>query len=221
MEWASGVHEDRHHGFSIAPGIITDNFNKLREGKVRVKIPSMPEFKPWARIVSIGAGDQRGFCWIPQIDDEVLVAFDQNDNRDAYIIGGLWSSKKLPPISDPKEFATKRTIKTGIKDSSQAHTIEMDDAKQSITITTSTNQKITMDADQIAIETTEGELKITMSIADGPPSISIESEGNISLSAPLGKISLDAMEVEISASASTDISSDATVSISGLSVELN
>jgi len=64
-------------------------------------------------------------------------------------------------------------------------------------------------------------LKITMAIADVPPSISIESKGDISLSAPLGKISLDAMEVEISGELSTDISSDDTVSISGISVELN
>jgi uncharacterized protein involved in type VI secretion and phage assembly len=219
MEWASGVHEDRQHRFSIAPGIVKGNINNLHEGKVQVKIPSLPEFEPWARVVSIGAGKDRGFCWIPQIDDEVLVAFNKNDNGDAYIIGGLWSAINLPPISD--KFVTKRIIKTGVKGSSQAHTIEIDDAEQSITITTCTNQKITMDADQIAIETTEGALKITMAIADEPPSISIESKGNISLSAPLGKISLDANEVEISGTTSTDISSDATVSISGVSVELN
>lgn len=221
MEWVSGIHEDKHHGFSIAPGVVTDNINLLCEGKVQVKIPSLPEFEPWARVVSIGAGDGRGFCWIPQIDDEVLVAFNKNDNGDAYIIGGLWSLMNLPPITDPLEFVTKRTIKTGVKDSPVAHTIEIDDAEQSITITTSTKQKITMDVDKIAIETTEGTLKITMAIADAPPSISIESDGDISLSAPLGKISLDAMEVEISGTASTDISSDDTVSISGPSVELN
>jgi uncharacterized protein involved in type VI secretion and phage assembly len=221
MEWVSGVHEGRHHGFSIAPGVVTNNINLLCEGKVQVKIPSLPEFEPWARMVCIGAGDDRGFCWIPQIDDEVLVAFNKNDNGDAYIIGGLWSLMNLPPITDPLEFVTKRTIKTGVKDSPVAHTIEIDDAEQSITITTSTKQKITMEAEQISIETTEGVLKITMDIAAAPPSISIESKGDISLSAPLGKISLDALEVEISGTTSTDISSDATVSISGLSVELN
>src|SRR5215467_2456480 len=72
MEWVSGIHEDKNHGFSIAPGVVTDNINLLCEGKVQVKIPSLPEFEPWARVVSIGAGDDRGFCWIPQIDDEVL-----------------------------------------------------------------------------------------------------------------------------------------------------
>ncbi|SRR5713101_4048464 len=221
MEWVSGVHEERHHGFSIAPGVVKNNINLLSEGKVQVKIPSLPEFEPWARMASVGAGSGRGFVWIPQIDDEVLVAFNKNDNADAYIIGGLWSLMNLPPITDPLEFVTKRTIKTGVKDSPLAHEIEIDDLKQSITITTSTKQRITMDTKQISIETTEGLLKITMAIADVPPSISIESKGDISLSAPLGKISLDAMEVEISGELSTDISSDDTVSISGISVELN
>ena len=64
-------------------------------------------------------------------------------------------------------------------------------------------------------------MKITLDIADVPPSISIESKGDISLSAPLGKISLDAMNIEISGEASTDISSDGTVSVTGLSIELN
>jgi len=186
-----------------------------------VKIPALPEFEPWARVASLGAGSDRGFVWIPQIDDEVLVAFNKNDNGDAYIIGGLWSLMNLPPITDPLEFVTKRMIKTGVKDSPLAHTIEIDDAKQSITITTSTKQKITMDAEQISIETTEGVLKIAMDVANAPPSISIESKGDISLSAPLGKISLDAMNIEISGELSTDISSNDTVSISGLSVELN
>jgi len=221
MEWVSGVHEGKQHGFSIAPGIVTDNINLLCEGKVQVKIPSLPEFEPWARVVSLGAGSDRGFVWIPQIDDEVLVAFNKNDNGDAFIIGGLWSLMNLPPITDPFEFVTKRTIKTGVKDSPLAHTIEIDDAEQSITITTSTEQKITMDAEQISIETTKGVLKITLDIAGAPPSVSIESKGDISLSAPLGKISLDALNIEITGEMSTDISSDGTVSIGGLSVELN
>ena len=221
LEWASGVQESKHHGFAIAPGVVTNNINLLSEGKVQVKIAAMPEIQPWARVASVGAGSGRGFVWIPQIDDEVLVAFNHNDNGDAYIIGGLWSLMNLPPISDPLEFVSKRVIKTGVKDSPLAHTIEIDDLQQSIIITTSTQQTITMDSQQISIAATKGVLKITMDIAGAPPSISIESKGDISLSAPLGTISLDAMNIEISGESSTDISSDDTVSISGLSIELN
>jgi uncharacterized protein involved in type VI secretion and phage assembly len=221
MEWVSGLHEEKNRGFSIAPGIVKDNFNLLSEGKIQVHIPSVPDFDPWARVASVGGGAGRGFLWVPQIDDEVLVAFNRNDSNDAYILGGLWSLMNRPPATSPTDFLTKRIIKTGIKDSPLAHTIEIDDAEQSIKITTSTSQQITLDTDQISIQTTGGALKITMDILGVPPSISIESAGDISLSAPLGTISLDAMNVEISGEVSTDISSDAAVSVTGTIVNIN
>lgn len=222
MEWVSGVEGNKSEGFSIAPGIVKDNFNLLSEGKVQVHIPSMPEIDPWARVASVGAGPGRGFLWIPQIDDEVLVAFNRNDNLDAYVIGGLWSMMNLPPTSDPVDFLSKKIIKTGVKDSPLAHTIEIDDLEQSIKITTSTSQVITMDPEKISIETSEGLMKITMDMVAVPPAINIESTtGDISLSAPLGKISLDAMQIEISSDLSTDISSTGTVGVTGEMITLN
>jgi uncharacterized protein involved in type VI secretion and phage assembly len=221
MEWVSGLHDDEGHGFSIAPGIVKDNFNLLSEGKVQVHISSAPDFDRWARLASVGGGSGRGFLWVPQIDDEVLVAFNRNDSADAYVLGGLWSLMNRPPATIPTDFLTKRIIKTGVKDSPLAHTIEIDDLQQSIKITTSTSQEITLDTDQISIQTTGGTLKITMDILGVPPSVTIESTGDISLSAPLGTISLDAMNVEISSEVSTDISSDATVSVTGAMVTIN
>lgn len=221
IEWVSGIQEEKHQGFSIAPGLVTDNVNLLSEGKVQVRIPSLPEIEPWARLASIGGGSGRGFLWVPQIDDEVLVAFNRNDNLDAYVLGGLWSLMNRPPASLPTDFLTKRVIKTGVKDSPLAHTIEIDDALQSIKITTSTSQEITLDSGHISIQTTGGLLKITMDIVAVPPAISIESAGDISLSAPLGTISLDALRVAISGDLSTNISSTGTVGVTGTMVTIN
>jgi phage baseplate assembly protein gpV len=221
MEWVSGIEGSNSQGFSIAPGTVKDNFNLLSEGKVQVHIPSMPEIDPWARVASVGAGSGRGFLWIPQIDDEVLVAFNRNDNLDAYVIGGLWSMMNRPPTSNPIDFISKRIIKTGVKDSPLGHTIEIDDLTQSIKITTSTSQEITMDPEKISIQTTGGLLKITLDMANVPPGVSIESTGDISLSAPLGKISLDALSVEIFSELSTDISSTGTVGVTGDLITLN
>jgi hypothetical protein len=58
-------------------------------------------------------------------------------------------------------------------------------------------------------------------MANVPPGVSIESTGDISLSAPLGKISLDALSVEISSELSTDISSTGTVGVTGDLITLN
>jgi len=65
-------------------------------------------------------------------------------------------------------------------------------------------------------------LKITLDILSVPPAIQIENTtGDITLSAPLGTITLDGMNVEIQSSVSTDISSDATVSVEGTLVTIN
>ena len=119
-------------------------------------------------------GSSRGFLWVPQIDDEVLVAFNQNDERDAYVLGGLWSTIDRPPLIIPTDFIIKRVIKTGMA-GGIGHEIEFDDALQSITIKTSTLQKITIDPLTIKLENTAGTLSIKMDNKSqrlpSPPSI--------------------------------------------------
>ena len=79
--------------------------------------------------------------------DEVLVALSQNDTADAFILGGLWSTADQPPVVDSAEATAKRVIKTGLK-GGVGHEIEMDDALQSISIVSTTKQKITIDPDE-------------------------------------------------------------------------
>lgn len=217
MEWFSGT-QKAEEGFGIAPGVVTENFNTLSEGRVQVHIPAFPDIDPWARVLGVGGGSGRGFLWVPQVDDEVLVAFNKNDHRDAYVLGGLWSSMNRPPLTNPADFLIKRIIQTGMEDSPVGHTIEFDDAEQSVTITTSTQQKITLDPTQIEINAFEGDVSITLT-ATG---VTIQSTvGDITLSAPAGTISLNALSVDIQSDVSTDISSSGIVSVEGDLITLN
>ena len=200
LEWFAGTSKDDEagggggSGFGIAPGVVKSNFNMLSEGRVQVHIAAYPEIDPWARVVGVGGGDGRGFLWIPQIDDEVLVAFNKNDHRDAYVIGGLWSTMNRPPVISPTDFLTKRVLKTGMKDSPVGHSIEFDDALQSVTIVTSTKQQVTLEPEQIEVSAMEGALTITLS-ASG---IDIEATvGDLTLSAPVGTITLEALNISI------------------------
>jgi uncharacterized protein involved in type VI secretion and phage assembly len=221
LEWFSGVQKEEG-GFGIAPGTVTDNFNILAEGRVQVHIPACPDLDPWARVASVGAGSGRGFMWIPQIDDEVLVAFNKNDHRDAYVIGGLWSTMNRPPATIPTDFLTKRILQTGLQDSPMGHTVEFDDALQSVKITTSTQQQITLDPTQIQIQTVEGVLQITLDLTNTPPAIQIQNTaGDISLSAPLGTIKLSGMNVNISGTTMTSVSSSGTMTVKGSIVMIN
>jgi uncharacterized protein involved in type VI secretion and phage assembly len=201
--------------FGIAPGIVTENLDIMGEGRVKVRIPAMPGFEPWARVCSVGAGDSRGLCWIPQVDDEVLVAMAQNDAANAYVLGGLWSTRERPPITDPLEFLTKRVIQTGVA-GAPGHEVEFDDLLQSVTITTSTKQKITMDPLKIELSGSMGTLTISM---DGSSqTISIQSAVSLELKAP--QISIEGVSVEIKGT-QISINGGGPVTVQGLPIKLN
>ena len=202
-------------GFAIAPGIVTENIDFLSEGRVKVRVPAMPGFEPWARVSSVGAGSDRGFCWIPQLDDEVLIAFAQNDASTAYILGGLWSTQSRPPLSIPTDFLNKRTIKTGIA-GAPGHQVEFDDLLQSITITTSTQQKITLDPEKIEFSGAFGALTISMDNAS--QTISLQAAVKLELKAP--QISLEGLTVEIKGTEVT-INAAGPCSVQGLPIKLN
>jgi uncharacterized protein involved in type VI secretion and phage assembly len=202
-------------GFAIAPGVVTNNIDAIGEGRVQVKIPARPSFEPWARLPSIGGSSGRGFMWVPQIGDEVLVAFADNDTSSAYILGGLWSSLNSPPISLPDDTLTKRVIKTGLTEA-LGHKIEFDDAEQSITITTSTDQKISMDPQTIQLTNLAGTVSITLD----------NDEQKISLTA-VNKIELSALEISMTATTidmsgtKVSITSAGPCTVQGLPIQLN
>ena len=205
----------RGNGYSISPGIVTNNLDALGEGRVQVRIPTLPAFEPWARLCAIGAGSSRSYLWVPELNDEVLVAFGQNDERDAYIIGGLWSLIDRPPVTLPTDFLIKRVIKTG-KAAGIGHEVEFDDLKQSITITSSTNQKITIDPTMIELQTTGGSVSVKLDLISQ----------TVSITAPL-KIELKATQISIQGTtvdikgATINIQSAGPCSIQGLPVKIN
>jgi len=205
----------RKHGFAIAPGIVTNNLDLLGQGRVQVRIPSRPSFEPWARITALGASGSRGFLWIPQNNDEVLVAFAENDLSSAYILGGLWSTLNRPPLSSPTDFLIKKVLKTGATES-LGHQIEFDDAQQSISIKTSTEQKITLDPKKIELTNLAG--TVTISLDNTSQSVKITAANKIELQSL--QIELKATKIDMTA-ANFSITSTGPCSVTGLPIKLN
>lgn len=207
--------DKKYAGFAIAPGIVTNNLDSIAEGRVQVKIPSMPGFEPWARLVGVGGGPDRGFLWVPQIGDEVVVACAQNDDRSAFVIGGLWSTSLRPPLTLAPDFLAKRVLKTGIG-KLRGHEIEFDDALQSITITSSTKQKVIIDPLQIKLENATKTISITMD--NTSQSVSIQAAKKIELKA--AEILIEGIKVEIKGG-TVDVKSSGPCTIQGLPVKIN
>ncbi|MCW2777663.1 MAG: Rhs element Vgr protein [Frankiales bacterium] len=85
----------------VTVGVVTDLKDPTKKGRVKVTFPwlSGQYATDWARVAAPGAGKDRGLAWMPEVNDEVLVAFDHGDTRTPYVLGGLWSAKAAPPLA--------------------------------------------------------------------------------------------------------------------------
>ncbi|MBD2072905.1 VgrG-related protein [Phormidium sp. FACHB-592] len=155
-------------GQTLLIGQVTNNDDPEGLGRVRVEFPTLTEDhdSAWARVVAIGAGKNRGFDCLPEIDDEVLVGFEHGDIHRPFVIGGLWNGSDEPPESVSNSVMGSkvrlRTIKTRTghqiqfveepSGGSQAgitiktvggHLVQMNDTDRSITLSSTGNLKIT------------------------------------------------------------------------------
>jgi uncharacterized protein involved in type VI secretion and phage assembly len=140
----------------VVVGIVTNN-NDSEGGMARVKLkyPWLADDKEsgWARVATMGAGNDRGFLWMPEVNDEVLVAFENGDFNRPYVIGSLYNGRDKPHEStffqDGK--IELRTIKTRaghiirLNDKSGEEKIEIIDANTKTSIVMDTaNEKVTI-----------------------------------------------------------------------------
>lgn len=92
-------------------GKVTDNNDPDHLYRVKVKFPLLEgeDASHWCRIATIGAGPKgMGMLWLPEVDDEVIVAFLHGDSQNGVILGSLWNGKDKPAYSN-----TAGTSQTG------------------------------------------------------------------------------------------------------------
>ena len=87
-------------GGSLVVGVVTNNTDPDKLGRVKVQFPGVAadEESAWARVVSVGAGGGRGLQVVPDVNDEVLVGFEHGDLGRPLVLGGLWSAKNAHPL---------------------------------------------------------------------------------------------------------------------------
>ena len=191
------------------------------EDRILVKIPIInnEEQGIWTRIATLDAGNNRGSFFLPEIGDEVIVGFINDDPNHAVILGMLHSSEKPAPFTasddnHEKGFVTRSEMK-----------LIFNDDKKSITIETPGGKKVTIDEDAgaIVIED-ENSNKITMD-SDG---VAIESGKDFSIKAT-GDCNIEATNINIKAnaqfkaegSAGAEVSTSAVAVLKGSLVQIN
>lgn len=195
--------------YGVTVGVVTNNQDPDGLGRVKVKFPwlSDQDESHWARVLSPMAGNDRGLYLLPEVDDEVLVAFEHGMAEFPYVLGGLWNGKDNPPEANDDGKNNKRTLKSRsghiirFDDSEGEEKIEIIDKSEKNTIVISTKDNtltITADAD-IIIQSNSGKLKMS---ANG---VEIKSQA----------------EVKIEASQNMDLKSGPQLNIKGSTVNIN
>jgi len=175
-------HSSRVYG--VAVGVVTNNQDPDGMGRVKVKFPWLTDKDEsyWARIAVPMAGKGRGVYFLPEVDDEVLVAFDHGQVEFPYVLGALWNGKDTPPESNGDGKNNMRTIM-----SRSGHLIRLDDTDGS---------------EKIQIIDKTGKNKVVI----GPQNqITISADNDITIQSKSGKLTLSANGVEISSQAGVKI----------------
>ena len=86
---------------------VLDNRDREDLARVFVRLPGVADAGIWARVATMMAGRNRGTMFVPDVGDEVLVAFERGDMRYPYVIGALWNGKDKPPVSSADAATTK------------------------------------------------------------------------------------------------------------------
>ena len=186
---------------------------------VQLPIVNNEEQGIWCRIASLDAGENRGFFFRPEIEDEVIVGFINDDPNDAVVLGMLHSSAKPAPLE-----ASDDNHEKGLVTRSEMKMI-FDDDKKSIRIETPAGKVISLDEDAGSIVVED---ENSNSITVDSSGITMESASDITIKAT-GDLNLEGTNVTIKAnaqfkaegSAGVEMSSSATATLKGSLVQIN
>lgn len=208
------------HG--LQTGIVTqlesdpDGENRI---KVRMPIISSSDDGIWARIATLDAGKERGSFFLPEIGDEVIVGFINDDPRDAVVLGMVHSSKLPAPLT-----AEDTNHKKGFTTRSKMKMI-FDDEKKSFTLETPAGKKIVVDEDAGEIKIMdENQNKLVMDSSG----ILIQSNGKIEIKATQD-LKMEGLNVEMKAqakfaaeaSAAAEVKASGALTLKGATVMIN
>jgi uncharacterized protein involved in type VI secretion and phage assembly len=188
-------------------GIVT-KLEKDPEGncRIKVKLPLVDEQEDgtWARLATLDAGNERGSFFLPEVKDEVILGFINDDPRKAVVLGMLHSKKNPAPVeasvaNNQKGFFTKSKMK-----------LVFDDDKKSITISTPKGKTILADENDGSITLKD---EFNNKIVMNSSGISIESAGNIELKAT--------GQLKATGTAGIELTSTGQAVLKGLPVNIN
>jgi uncharacterized protein involved in type VI secretion and phage assembly len=200
---------DRLYG--VVVGVVTNNQDPDGRGRVKVRFPWLSEEheSAWARVVTPMAGNDRGLFLLPEVDDEVLVAFEHGRVELPYVLGALWNGQDKPPADNADGENNIRVLKSRsghvirLDDSEGAEKIEIADAEGTESLVFDMAAKtITLTADSdVVIESKNGKVKVTgqkgveITAPDGTGKL--EANSGLEIKSPSGNVDVKGTTINL------------------------
>ena len=224
-------------------GVVTNNADPDSGGRVKVKLPALGATveSQWARVVTVGGGNQRGITFLPEVNDEVIVGFEAGDVTRPVVIGGVYNGRdKGKDFGTANNAIQKRQIVSRL-----GHIIEMGDgdgdADQHIGLTLAGGaHQIYVGKDKLLAKIPSG---IPATVQAGESKMEIDAQGNMTLQAKKITIKADtdveiqgmnitakanakveltaAVQLKMSANAQAELSSGGQTAVKGAIVMIN
>jgi len=222
-------HAVRHRAYGPVVALVTNNNDPEGRGRVKVKFPWLSDDveSDWARVVGVGGGPERGLFCLPEVNDEVLIAFEQGDVGRPYVIGGLWNGQDSPPLPTSQALENGSVHKRQFK-TRAGHTLTfIDGTDEGVVLETAGGHRLTLadEKKQIVVATAGGH---TLTLDDSKSEVTLESTANAKIKSAANltieagnKLELKGTTFSLNASAMGEVKAGATLDVKGALVKIN
>lgn len=194
------------HIDGVAIGLVSEVDAKL--GRVKVKFPWMdpPQASYWAPIASLLSGKKRGARFMPELEDEALIAFDRGEFDHPYVVGFLWNGADeapddvkynrivVTPGGHELRFEDKEGDRRVVLKTADGHKLTLDDKDKSVTLESKQGHEL---------EIRDQEGKVTLTTKSGGKVTLDDQPGKAVVEASQNKITLDPGGITIEVTAGT------------------
>lgn len=234
--------------YGVVLAVVSDARDPQHLGRVKLTFPwlSADYVSDWARTVQPGAGKDRGAWVLPEVGDEVLVAFEQGDVRRPYVVGGLFNGVDTPksgPVDDVD--AGSGAVNRRSQVSRRGHRIDLfdqDGRREGVELSTAdgalrftldaTGSTVTLHSDGTVTVQAKNGITVdagTGSLALKGADIALTARSGVTVDGGAGavkvtagsELSLSGVSAKLAGSGQTEVSGGATTTITGGLVRIN
>lgn len=176
--------------FGVYPAIVTALVDPDSLGRVQVRFPWLgttgdQDVRAWATLCTPYADDGQGFLVLPEVESQVVVAFEAGNLRRPYVVGAVWNGRESLP-HPPEEANNIRLLRT--RGDSR---LEFDDTggAEKVTISTRTGHEVVLDnsTSEVTVRHSGGcSVKLTMTSVEIQANVSVDVTATVlSVKAPI------------------------------------